>query len=386
MRTIKFILTALTFIIITASCGSDKSSELASLKKQQAVLVEKIRSLENELAESSDSLNSDNFTLVGIAEVRPDVFDHYIKVQGKLDGDQNTSVFADVPGTVKARYADVGQKVTKGQVLAQIDDSQFQSQLVNLKTQYRFAADMYEKQKRLWDQKIGSEVQFLQSKTTKESLEQQLSTMEDQIEKFRIKSPVTGTVEESNIKPGTVVAPNPNLPAFRVVAFRELKATAEVSEAYAAKVKKGDKVIIHFPDLDRQVESRIDFVSSYIDPVNRTFMIESRVAEEIPGMKANMVTIIRINDYHSDSSIQVPMNVIMKDMSGSYVYVVRKKDNYYGAFRQPVVIGNTYNGIAEILEGLEASAKVVTTGFQELIDGEYVRFEKPSTAYLGGNQ
>jgi RND family efflux transporter MFP subunit len=375
-------MTILAFII---SCSGNKASMLEKMKKQQADLDAKIKALESDLSSGKDSLDPSDFKLVGVTLVKPDVFNHYIKVQGKLDGDQNVIVYADVQGTIKAKYADVGQKVEKGQVLAQIDDEQYRLQLENLKTQYRFAADMYEKQSRLWDQKIGSEVQFLQSKTNKESLEQQISVLEQQIQKFRIKSPVTGTIEESNIKPGSVVSPDPRAVVFRVVAFKELKVTAEVSESYAAAVKKGSKVVIYFPDLNLNVDSEVDFVSSYIDPVNRTFEIECSLKNGQPGMKANMVAVVNINDYHSDKSIMLPMNVIMSDLNGSYVYVVRRKDAYLGAYRQPVVIGKTYNGIAEITGGLEESSQVVTTGFRELIDGEYVRFEGATADFMRGN-
>jgi len=385
MRTLKYILPGLIGLSLAFACTNDKAATLEKMKKQQAELDQKIKTLESELVVNKDSLDPSKFRLVAITEVQPDVFNHYIKVQGRLDGDQNVSVFADVPGTIKAKYADVGQKVTKGQVLAQIDDEQYRLQLENLKTQYRFAADMYEKQKRLWDQKIGSEVQFMQSQTTKESLEQQISVLEQQIEKFRIKSPVSGTIEESNIRPGSVVSPDPRAAAFRVVAFRELTVNAEVSESYSAGVTKGNKLVIQFPDLKQQVEAEVDFVSSYIDPVNRTFEIEANIENSIPGMKANMIAVVLINDYHSVNSITIPMNVIMSDLNGSYVYVVREKDEYHGAYRQPVVIGKTYNGIAEITEGLEASSRVVTTGFRELIDGEYVRFEGVSENLLGRN-
>lgn len=382
MRALKYLLTGITIIFFSISCTGDKTAMLEKMKKQQAALDEKIKTLESELSNRGDSLDPSKFRLVGITEVQPEAFNHYVKVQGKLDGDQNVAVYADVPGTVKAVYTDVGRKVAKGQVLAQIDDEQYRLQLENLKTQYRFAADMYEKQKRLWDQKIGSEVQFLQSQTNKESLEQQISVLEQQIEKFKIKSPVSGTIEASNIKQGSVVSPDPRAEAFRVVAFRELTVNAEVSEYYSAKVKKGDKVIVNFPDLNEQIESKIDFVSSYIDPVNRTFEVETRIENDIPGMKANMIAVVHINDYHSDSSISIPMNVIMSDLTGSYVYVAKEKDGYHGAYRQPVVIGKTYNGIAEITAGLEPSSKVITTGFRELIEGEYVRFEDVSKDYL----
>ena len=377
MRIIKLISAFAGIALTVLSCGGGKESELAKLKKQQAVLDEKIRNLEtNKDFAAVDPLDPMKFRFVGTTEVRTNAFDHYIRVQGKLDGDQNAEVYADVPGTIISKYADVGQNVTRGQVLAQIDDRQYRSQLESLETQYKLTSDLYEKQKRLWDQKIGSEVQYLQSKTAKESLEQQISSLNEQIGKFKIKSPVDGTIEECNIKTGSVVSPDPRSPAYRVVALRSLKISAEVSEAYAAKVQVGDRIKVIFPDINKQIDAKVDFVSRYINPVNRTFLIESRIANRFPEMKANMIAIAQINDYHSEHSIQIPMNVIQTDNQGSYVYVVRKKDAYDGAFKQPVVIGNTYNGIAEILGGLAVNDKVVTAGFQELIDGEYIRYEK----------
>jgi len=376
MKHIKLISVTVMIALTVLSCGSDKKSELARLKKQQTALNDKIKLLENDDPPEGEPLDSGKFRFVGITYVRTNPFDHYIRVQGKLDGDQNIAVYAEAPGTVSHKYADAGQVVTKGQILAQIDDQQYLSQLQGLESQYDFALEMFEKQQRLWEQKIGSEVQYLQSKTTKESLEQQISALKKQIENFKIKSPVDGTVEECNIKTGSVVSPDPRSPAYRVMALKSLKVSAEVSEAYSVKVSEGDKLIVTFPDINQHIETRVSFVSRYIDPLNRTFTIESRIPRPFPGMKANMVAIVRINDYHSENSIQIPMNVIQTDNDGSYVYVVREKDSYAGAFRQPVVIGNTYNGVAEILNGLAVNDKVVTAGFQELIDGEYVRFDK----------
>jgi RND family efflux transporter MFP subunit len=233
---------------------------------------------------------------------------------------------------------------------------------------------MFDKQKRLWDQKIGSEVQYLQSKTTKESLDRQISSLKQQVEKFKIKSPIDGTIEECNIKVGSVVSPDPRLAAYRVVAFKNMKVSAEVSEAYSSRVQVGDKLIVYFPDINKQTETKVDFVSKYINPINRTFIIETRISNGIQDMKANMIAIIQINDYHSDNSVLVPVNVIQTDQAGSYVYVVRSKDKYSAAFKQPVTIGNSYNGVAEILHGLAAGDRVVSAGYQELINGEYVRF------------
>jgi membrane fusion protein, multidrug efflux system len=375
MKSINLGIAIISVLFVISSCSADKKGQLTKLKQQQSALNEKIKALEDQLnSEQADSLNPRDFKFVGLTTVKSDKFDHFIRVQGKLDGDQNASVFAEVPGTVSAKYADVGQHVTKGQVLAQIDDIQYRSQLEGLETQYKFAADMFDKQKRLWDQKIGSEVQYLQSKTAKESLEQQIASLKSQIEKFKIKSPINGTIEECNIKVGGVVSPDPRLAAYRVVEFKNLKVTAEVSEAYSSRVQKGDKLSVLFPDVNKQVDAEVSFVSKYINPVNRTFLIETRIIDNSPDLKANMIAIVQINDYHSDHSILVPMNVIQTDNTGSYVYTAQPKDKFNAAVKQPVAIGNSYNGVAEILTGLKEGDKVISIGFQELIDGEYVRF------------
>jgi len=375
MKSISLTIISIALMVFVVSCSNDKKGELEKLKQQHTDLSEKIRNLENDLkAGEKDSLNSEEFKFVGLTDVVNSRFDHFIRVQGKLDGDQNAAVFAEAPGTVSAKYADVGQRVVKGQVLAQIDDQQYRAQLDGLETQYKFASDMFDKQQRLWDQKIGSEVQYLQAKTTKESLELQMASLKQQLDKFKIKSPISGTIEECNIKVGGVVSPDPRLAAYRVVEFKNLKVTAEVSEAYSARVQKGDKLIVSFPDVNKQVEAVVSFVSNYINPVNRTFLIEARINSNYPDLKANMIAIIQINDYHSENAIMVPMNVLQTDKSGSYVYVVRPKDNLNAAVKQRVTIGNSYNGVAEVLHGLSEGDKVISTGFQELIDGEYIRF------------
>ena len=375
MKNIKLSLAGTLVLFLMFSCSSNKQAELTKLKQQQSDISDKIKNLELTLGSGTkDSMNPEKFKLVVLKEISDNPFDHFIRVQGKLDGDQNAGVFAEAPGTISSKFADVGQKVVKGQVLAQIDDQQYRSQMQGLEFQYTLASDLYAKQKRLWDQKIGSEVQYLQSKTNKESLEKQISSLKQQIDKFKIKSPIDGTIEECNIKVGGVVTPDPRLAAYRVVAFKNLKVSAEVSEAYSSRVNVGDKLLVIFPDINRQFETKVDFVSKYINPVNRTFIVETRLTDEFKDLKANMIAIIQINDYHVDKAIQVPMNVVQTDQTGSYVYVVRPKDKFNAAFKQPVVLGSSYNGVAEVLKGLTVGDKVISVGYQELVDGEYVRF------------
>lgn len=375
MKTIKVSIAVTIVVFLMFSCTENKQAQLTKLKQQQIDISDKIKNLEAALSSGKkDSINPEKFKFVGLKAVSGSTFDHFIRVQGKIDGDQNAAVFAEAPGTVTSKFADVGQKVVKGQVLAQLDDQQFRIQMQGLETQYQFSSDMYDKQKRLWEQKIGSEVQYMQSKTTKESLEKQISSLKQQVDKFKIKSPIDGTIEECNIKVGAVVSPDPRLAAYRVVAFKNLKVSAEVSEAYSAKVKTGDKLLVVFPDIDKSVEAKVDFVSKYINPINRTFIIEAKLLDGIKELKANMIAIIQINDYHAENAIQLPMNVIQKDLSGSYVYVVRTKDKYNAAYKQPVVLGTNYNGVSEIIQGLAVGDKVISAGYQELVDGEYVRF------------
>jgi membrane fusion protein, multidrug efflux system len=374
MKTISLSLTFFIVSLLIFSCTADRHAQLNKLRQEQVALADKIKKLEDKLKNEQDTVDTDKFKFVGLSEVKREPFDHFIRVQGKLDGDLNAAVFADAPGTIAERYADVGQNVKKGQVLAQIDDQQYLSQLEGLETQYTLASDLFEKQQRLWDQKIGSEVQYMQAKTNKESLERQISSLKQQIDKFKLKSPIDGTIEEVNIKVGDVVAPDPRLAAFRVVALKNLKVSAEVSEAYSSRVQVGDRLIVRFPDINKEIESKVDFVSKYINPVNRTFIMETKISNGIKDLKANMIAIISINDYHTDDAILVPMNYIQNDLSGNYIYVVRSKGQYNAAYKQPVNIANSYNGVAEISEGLSVGDKVVSSGFQELIDGEYIRF------------
>lgn len=375
MKTIKLGITGLAVLFLMIACSGNKEAQLTKLKDQQTALNDKILKLQADISkDKKDTLNPAKFKFVGLKPVSSDKFDHFIRVQGKLDGDQNAAVFAEAPGTVTSKFADVGQKVVKGQVLAQIDDQQYRTQMQGLETQYKFASELYDKQKRLWDQKIGSEVQYMQSKTNKESLEKQITSLKQQVDKFKIKSPIDGTIEECNIKVGGVVSPDPRLAAYRVVGFKNLKVSAEVSEAYSAKVKVGDNLLVTFPDINKSYEAKVNFVSKYINPTNRTFIMETKLLDGINDLKANMLAIIQINDYHSDNAVQVPMNVVQTDLTGSYVYVIRPKDKYNAAYKQPVVLGNSYNGVAEVLQGLKIGDKIISIGYQELVDGEYVRF------------
>jgi len=368
----KFVAIALSALLF--ACSSSNQDQLTKLKGERDKLNQSIELLEQKmLAEKPDSLKENKSTLVAIQTVAYQPFVHNIKVYGHLDGDQNAAVFAESPGTVIAKYADVGAVVKKGQVLAQLDDAQYKNALQGLESQYQLALDLFNKQKRLWDQKVGSEIQYLQAKTNKEALEQQIASTREQIDKFKIKAPIAGTIEECNVRVGALVSPDPRLVAYRVVTFGQLKVKAEVSEAYISKVSKGDKVTITFPDISTTINSQVNFVSKYINPTNRTFSIETPLQANALTLKANMVAVININDYRNEKALVVSQNLIQTDGSGSFIYVAQLRDKQLIATKQKVILGLSNNGLTEITSGLKPGDKIISVGYQELVEGEHIK-------------
>lgn len=374
MKTTSFIsrvVLGIGIIAFIASCSSqvDKKAELESLKKQRDKLSEQIRLLESELKISDSS--SIKLTDVKITEVQISEFSHYLEVQGKVDGEDNVAVAPQMPGVVTAVYVKEGAAVKKGQVLAQLDDNVLKQQIAGLQQQLDFATNLYNKQKTLWDQKIGSEVQYLSSKNNKESLEKNLATLREQLEMYRIKSPINGTVEEVGVKVGQMAAAGV-LPAFRVVNFSSAKIQADVAEVYAARIKPGNEVQVFFPDFNEEISSRIGFTSKYINPTNRTFQVEIRLGPGKVDYRANMIAVVRIKDYHNKAAVVLPVNLVKESQSGKYVFVASQESGRWFARKKVIELGQTYNGLAEIKSGLNAGDKVISTGFNSLVEGQAI--------------
>jgi RND family efflux transporter MFP subunit len=367
------VLVIAAFVILAAACGGNKEAKLEALKTKRDKINLQIEKLQSEIAASADSGELlAKSTFVSVEEVIPTDFKHYIEVQGKLDGDQNLAIYPESMGNVVEVYAKVGQHVLAGQVLARINDAAFQEQLKSLQTNYDFAVETFEKQESLWKQQIGTEMQYLQAKTTKESLESQIAGLKKQIDMTRIKSPISGNVEESMVKVGQAVSPS--FPAFRVVNFGDLKVTADVAEAYNDKISTGDDVVVFLPDIKKEIDAKVTFCSKYIDPTNRTFTVEAQLKSASTNLKANMVAILKINDYRSRESYVLPVNLVRTDNSGQFVLVAASEANKFIARKQPIQTGQIYNGLAEIIKGLAPGQKVITGGYLNLNEGEAVRF------------
>jgi membrane fusion protein, multidrug efflux system len=360
-------------LMIAAACGGNKESRLEALKSKRDKINQSIEKLEAEIAASADSTSkNDDATFVSVEEIKTQAFNHYIEVQGKLDGDQNLSVFPEAMGVLMEVYAKAGQHVYTGQVLARINDAQYQEQLKSLQSTYQLALDTYAKQENLWKQQIGSEIQYLQAKTNKEALESQIAGINKLIDMTRIKSPIDGTIEESMVKVGQSVSPS--MPAFRVVNFSNLKVTADVAEAYTSKISNGDEVIVYLPDVKQEIVAKVTFCSKYINPVNRTFAVEAKLNSKSDNLKANMIAVLKINDYRVPEAFVLPVNLVRNDNKGQYILLAAQENNQFIARKTVIQTGQIYNGYTEVISGLEPGQKIITSGYLNLEEGEPVRF------------
>jgi len=369
----KKLIIILGIIISIVACKSgDKKSQLDKLIKERDALTEQINKLQKEYDEANPDTTT-KIELVEISEIKNQEFNHYVEVQGKVDGEDNIYVAPKMSGVITSVFVKEGDAVKKGQLLAQIDDAIIRQSIDELQNQQVFASNLYNKQKSLWEKKIGSEVQYLTAKNNKESLDKKMNTLKEQLEMCKITAPITGTIEEVGVKVGQIATPAPNMPAFRMVNFSKVKVIAEVAEAYSSKVRKGDNVIINFPDFNEEIITTISFSSKFINPTNRTFTIESRLNSGKMEFRANMIALVKINDYKKKDAVVIPVNIIQKDASGEFVFIAVDKANLKIAQKVMIKSGQNYNGNVEIIEGLKAGDKIIITGYQNLEDGETIK-------------
>lgn len=367
-------------ILGLASCGggNDKEAQLQELKEQQASLQEQIEELEAELKAEGKSVAAQQKTVpVSVTALEQDTFRHYLEVQGRVDFTQNVMVSAKVPGVLTSMRVERGDRVSKGQTMATIDAQVLEQSIAEVKTRLDLANIAFEKQQNLWNQKIGTEMQYLTAKNNKEALERNLATLQQQRDQYNIKAPISGVVDE--VKPNAGEAVSQGVGIIRVVNLQDGKIVAEVSEAYQSKISKGDKAEVYFPDLKKEVTTNVEVVSNFIDPTSRTFTVELRLQNGSDiTLRPNMVAVVRIQDYENKGVVTLPVNLVQKDEKSSYVYVAQKKGNAYVATRKEIETGMNYGGTVEVLSGLAANDKVITAGYQSVNEGQPVVFAESS--------
>jgi RND family efflux transporter MFP subunit len=365
----KLIISGIALTIM--ACGApDKKAELEKLKKQKSELETKISAIEEELQKSGADSTKQKTSEIIVTPLALQTFKSYIEIQGRIDADENVSLSTETPGTITKISVKVGDKVHKGQMLAETDTRATQQQLADLQTNLDLATLVYEKQKGLWDLKIGTEVQYLQAKTNKQSLENKINALQEQIHMGKIISPIDGTVDMVNIKVGQAVAPG--VSAISVINFTHLKVKADVSESYASRVKTGNEVKILFPDMNDSILSKISYASRGINSLNRTFAVEVMLngsKEYHPNMVAKML----INDYKSATpEIVVPVKYIQRGTNETYVLIAKNNK----AVKTPIKTNREYNGLVEVSSGLKEGDLLITGGYDMLNDGDAITIKK----------
>ena len=369
---------ALTTSLLVACSGEKKSDlatkneELAKLKSEQAELNTKIRTLEGEVAKLDPKKKEEaRVKDVAVSPLAASTFRRYVEVQGTIDAKNNVQVAPKSGGAVTAVYVVEGSSVRAGQVLARIDDQILRTSAEEIKTQLSLANTVFEKQASLWKQQIGTEIQYLQAKNNKEGLERRLATLNSQLSQSNVTAPISGVVDQVFAKVGSTAAPG--MPMFQVVNLSQLKVKANVADTYAGSVRKGDEVIIRFPDVNREFKTRINFVSTTVDPLSRTFTIEAPLPSD-RSLKPNMLAQVKINDLNKANALVINQNLVQSTELGQLVYVAVNEGGKKVAKSRKITTGQSYGGQIEIVAGLKPGDQLVTRGYQELTDGTVINY------------
>lgn len=365
IRNYRFLWIALAGLVI--SCAKEtsdldqKKKTLQEYQNEAALLKVKIDELSTEIAELDPEFARSERKAVLVTTIQPKTgtFTHYVEVTGSVLSKKNVNISAEVAGRVQEVQAVEGMRVRKGQVLAVVDAESVDRNIDELKGQLGLATTIFEKQERLWNQQIGTEIQFLEAQNRMENLEKSLATLNIQKDRTVVRAPFDGTVESLMVRLGELVQPGSSMINF--VGESDLYIEGDVSEKYVGVLQQGDSVQVVFPSIDKQLETKVTAIGAVINPNNRTFKVEVFLPR-MDLVKPNMISVLRINDYQSKEAVVVPSYLILQDNQGDYVFVV--EDN--AAKKKYIKRGMTQRNDTEILEGLEGNDVLIDKGFREV--------------------
>jgi len=381
MKYVLKIASAVAFILILSSCGNgskdekgsltDKRAQLEKLKNDQKKLNDQIAKLQNEIGSTDTSSSLNKGKLVAASPVTEQAFEHYIDLQGHIDADNISYVTPrGGPAQAKAVYIKQGDFVKRGQIIAKLDDDVQLKQLQQLKTQLAYAEDVYRRQKNLWDQGIGTEIQLKTAENNVNNLKDQINTTTAGWEMTNVRSEVTGYVETMNLRVGEVLGNTPQ-PQIVIVNSSTLKAVTDIPENYLGKIHKGMSVNIKLPDVNLEFNSSISLMNQTIGLNNRAVTTESKIPYN-PNVHINQVAQVRIKDYANPRAIVIPLTVLQTDENGKYVYVMDTENGKKVAKKKIVQVGEIYGNNIEVKGGLNVGDQLITEGFQSLYEGQAV--------------
>jgi len=359
------------------------TNDVELLKSRKSEIDAKLEELSLDLDQLNNKLsilNKDrNTPLITTITTSEEKFNHFIELQGNVKTKQNVLVYPEMPGILNKVYVKEGQKVIKDDILATIDDGGLSQQLLLLKSNEQLAKTTFERQKRLWDQQIGSEIQYLQAKTSYDSQKNATRQLKKQLGKFTIRAPFSGIIDDVFKEKGTVVAPGPGAEIFRIINLSNMYIETDVPESYISSIKKNKMVEVNFPILGRSYDSSIRQVGNFINPSNRTFRIEVGIPNLDGEIKPNLTAKLRLNDYSNSNAILIPQSIISENAKGQqFIYVVKdnKEKNQVYAERLVIETGKTNGDFIEVTKNLDANVEVILEGARSVNNGQVVKVIK----------
>lgn len=377
------LITCFTVMAAVTACTGNADEQkirdqIGKKKKEVNALNKQIAELENQLMTLNSGDSQRSVVPVEVMELAYQPFNHFIQVSGTAEAVREAYISPEVSGQVREIYVKEGDFVEKGQLLARLNTEITEGSIAEVQAALDLAKVVYEKQARLWEKGIGSEIQYLNAKNNKESLEQRLATLKAQLSMAVIKAPVSGIVDRINQKKGELAMPGAQF--MQIVNLEELFINADVSESYLADVREGENVRVEFPVYpDVKLETPIFRKGNVINPNNRTFRVQLKLKNPDRTLKPNILSIIHINDFTADSAIVVPSSLIKQDITGSYIYTIQHASETWTARKVYIQTGRSYLDQTMVISGLEAGQKIIRQGASLVTDGTAV-IVKPGDA------
>lgn len=360
------------------SCGKQvKKSSLEELNIKKTTLVNKIDSLTIELktieSEISKLDDGKKLQIITILPVKNGTFKHYVEVQGVVQADKNIEIRPELGGTVTHIYVNEGQRVNTGQTLVQLDDASIKNRIAELNTQLNLANTTFERQKRLWNQRIGSEMQYLQAKAQKESLENNLATLKTQAKKMKINAPFSGIVDEIFPKKGELTSPQTAV--IRLINLDNVYVEADITETYLPVIKIGTETVVNFPSIHKKMEAKVTQVGNYINPNNRSFKTRINLSNKDQSIKPNLLADIKFLDFKANGVI-IPSNLVQQDQNGNnYVFTIHSENGEHTIVKNSITVAKEYNHEIYVSKGLTENDSIVNEGTRQVQAGEIVKIK-----------
>lgn len=375
-------LAAFLFVGCTPSPESDLDKKKEELTKAEASLdsINKvIAGLKAEIEELDTNARTKTFPVM-VEEIQKGAFKNPFQIQGLVESNQNVMVSPEVPANVVKIHVSEGQRVSKGQLIASLDGSVASAQISELENALTLAETNYKKQERLWNQKIGSEMQYLQAKNSYENLQKSLQTARTQLGKYSLRAPISGTVDAIMANPGELVGGMTSGPVARIVNLKDIKIKANVSEKYIGQIKVGQEVQVEYPSIGLKTKEKVVAISNVIDVNNRTFVVYVKPTQNLGQMKPNLLAMITAYDFVDEDAISVPTKLVRRFGENSFVFVVQEKGEKKIVERRVIEIEKQFPSQTIIKSGLEPGDILITEGVNSVIAGDEVKIIEPETA------